>query len=232
VTPYHIVDSAAVPGDITIQTVGLPGDGVDKKLAGRYRHPVHGIVRRHDGRKIVIPDECPVGRQVIFPHVPLIQAGTSGVAVKFSIVGQVVLSAGNRLQVKRVIPHHPLDEPFPDLRYQEGILAESLGSSSPPWITGGFYHRRPVGKRENEVVIETPGLIGHYRGLPPDQFRVPGGSHGDTVGKRGGRHSAVVVAAHYPVERLSPHIVAPHSQPRHGSHGIAQQALLLFGGHP
>jgi len=104
-TPYHVINRAAVAGYITIHSIGFPGDRINKVFACRNGHAVYSAVSCHDCRKLIVPDKGPVWKKVKFAHIAVVHVRAARVAVKLRIVGEIMLSAGNGFQVGGIVAH-------------------------------------------------------------------------------------------------------------------------------
>ena len=228
---YHIVNCTTVSGYITIKSISFAGDSINQKFACRDRYSVYGAVGCHDCRKLSFPDKGSVWCKIKFAHIAVVHVCTAGVAVKLGIVCKIMFSAGNSFQVGRIVAHQSLNKTLSDPGNKERVFTESFGSSSPARITGWFNDRRPVGKCKNNVMIKPPGLVGNHFCFAFDQLRVPGSANSHTVRERSGRHAAVVVSAHYSMQRFAPDIIMIHSQTGNGRHCISQLALFFLGRH-
>ena len=138
-----VLDRCAVSCHISLHSVCTACDCVDVVCACRRRYMVHGVVRSHDGRKVVILDELLVRVEVELPHVPAVHVRAAYMAVELAVVREVMLCAWHGLHVVRVVAHESAYICSGHHCRKERILSVRLSGSSPPWVAYRLYYRRP-----------------------------------------------------------------------------------------
>ena len=228
----YVFDGGAITCHVTLQSVGAAGYGVQIESAGGGWHPVHRIIGGHHRWKIVIFNEFLVRIEVEFPHIPAIHVGTAHVAVELTVVCEIVLRAWDGLHIIRIVAHKSADIGTGHHSRKERILPVGLSGSSPPWVTDRFHYRRPEGKALGSGLEDCTGLVCDGRSHPFKKLGIPGRTDCHTVRIRGRAllpHFRVCTRKDS-VQSLAPYIVLSYSQPRHRSHIVAKQTLLLLKG--